>query len=118
MLPGIWMSVNSNSISVRDSRMASASSALTASMAVNPASSTISTARMRNSISSSTTRTEAGTAGTTAGSIETMVWHFHLEPMDQPAPVAHLWLRTVQLERLGSSDLTGVEEQPDNIRTA
>src|SRR4030088_3647877 len=73
---------------------------------------------MRSSISSSTTRTEGGSAGTTAGSIETMVWHFHLEPMDQPAPVAHLWLRTVQLERLRWSDLTGAEEQRDNIHTA
>jgi hypothetical protein len=57
MLPGIWMSVNSSSMSERDWRIASASSALMASTAANPASSTMSTARMRNIISSSTTRT-------------------------------------------------------------
>src|SRR5205807_8223506 len=57
MLPGIWMSENSSEMSERDSRMASASSALTASTAVKPASSTMSTARRRNTISSSTTRT-------------------------------------------------------------
>src|SRR3954462_3877677 len=51
------MSENSSEMSERDSRMASASSALTASTAVKPASSTISTARIRNTISSSTTRT-------------------------------------------------------------
>jgi hypothetical protein len=56
-LPGIWMSVNSSEISERDSRIESASSALTASSELNPASSTISTARMRSTISSSTTRT-------------------------------------------------------------
>src|SRR4051794_34843668 len=44
-------------MSDRDSRMARASSALTASTAVKPASSTMSTARRRNTISSSTTRT-------------------------------------------------------------
>ena len=36
MLPGIWMSVNSISMSERDSRIASASSALTASTGVEP----------------------------------------------------------------------------------
>src|SRR3954452_15175153 len=51
------MSENSSEMSDRDSRMASASSALTAWTAVKPASSTISTARIRNTISSSTTRT-------------------------------------------------------------
>src|SRR5665213_925634 len=51
------MSVNSSEISERDSRIESASSALTASSELNPASSTISTARMRSTISSSTTRT-------------------------------------------------------------
>src|SRR5205085_7865321 len=51
------MSENSSEMSERDSRMARASSALTACTAVKPASSTISTARIRNTISSSTTRT-------------------------------------------------------------
>src|SRR6476619_4688582 len=60
MLPGIWISENSSEMSQRDSRMESASSALTASTAVNPASSTMSTARMRRTISSSTTRTFGG----------------------------------------------------------
>src|SRR3954449_13565272 len=57
IVPGIWMSEKSSEMSERTSRMESASSALTASTAVNPASSTMSTARMRNTISSSTTRT-------------------------------------------------------------
>src|SRR5436190_1645741 len=60
MRPGIWMSVKSNAMSDLDSRIATASSASTASTGVKPASSTISTARMRNSMSSSTTRTTAG----------------------------------------------------------
>src|SRR6185369_5599104 len=47
-------------MSERDSRSASASSALTASIAVNPASSTMSTARKRSTISSSTTSTFVG----------------------------------------------------------
>src|SRR5271168_2319614 len=51
------MSVNNRSMSERDSRIAMASSAFTASTGVNPASSTISTARIRSTISSSTTRT-------------------------------------------------------------
>src|SRR3954470_15952422 len=50
-------------MSERDSRMARASSALTASTAVNPASSTMSTARRRNTISSSTTRTFVADVG-------------------------------------------------------
>src|SRR3954452_22697394 len=44
-------------MSERDSRMPMASSAFTASMAVKPASSTISAARIRSTISSSTTST-------------------------------------------------------------
>src|SRR6185437_10304386 len=59
------MSVNNRSMSERDSRMAIASSALTASTGVNPASSTISTARIRSTISSSTTRT----LGTPVGAV-------------------------------------------------
>src|SRR6476620_10931449 len=51
------MAVNSRDMSERDSRMDSASSELTASTEWNPASSTMSTARMRKTISSSTTRT-------------------------------------------------------------
>src|ERR1700722_1938877 len=57
MLPGIWMSVNSSEMSERDSRIDIASSALTASTGRNPASSTMSTARIRRIISSSTTST-------------------------------------------------------------
>src|SRR3954453_10422723 len=51
------MSVNSTAMSERDSKMAIASSAFTASIALNPASSTISAARIRSTISSSTTST-------------------------------------------------------------
>src|SRR3954467_3006577 len=54
------MSEKRSDISERDSRMESASSALTASTALKPASSTISTARIRSTISSSTTRTFGG----------------------------------------------------------
>src|SRR5437588_7290649 len=80
MLPGIWISVNSNSMSERASRIARASSALTASSGVNPASSTMSTARMRSIISSSTTRT--------AGAAKAMfARRFHLELMDSPRQV-------------------------------
>src|SRR3954453_10655953 len=57
------MSENRRDMSERDSRMESASSAFTASTAVNPASSTISTARIRSTISSSTTRTFGGMVG-------------------------------------------------------
>src|SRR3954454_9676164 len=60
IVPGIWMSEKRSDISERDSRMESASSALTASTALKPASSTISTARIRSTISSSTTRTFGG----------------------------------------------------------
>ena len=57
MLPGIWISVNNRDMSDRDSRIEIAWSALMASTGQNPASSTMSTARIRNIISSSTIRT-------------------------------------------------------------
>jgi len=58
--PGIWISVHISATSDRDSRMATASAASSASSGVYPASSTMSTARMRSIISSSTMRTTAG----------------------------------------------------------
>src|ERR1051325_7624737 len=72
------MSENSSEMSERDSRIARASSALTACTAVKPASSTISTARIRNTISSSTTRTfVAGTGGgEDVVGLEDMTWDF------------------------------------------
>src|SRR5438105_1700424 len=51
------MSVNSREMSEWDSRIESAWSASTASTGMKPASSTMSTARIRRTISSSTTRT-------------------------------------------------------------
>src|SRR3954451_23887139 len=72
MVPGIWMSLNRSEMSDRDSRIAMASSALTACTGQKPASSTISTARMRRIISSSTTRT----FGKEVGVVDICVRHF------------------------------------------
>src|SRR5947209_1559791 len=75
------MSENSSEMSERDSRMASASSALTACTAVKPASSTISTARIRNTISSSTTRTFVVVGVSDVIDPEDMAWAFFLVEM-------------------------------------
>src|SRR3954471_8584819 len=72
MVPGIWMSLNRSEMSDRDSRIAMASSALTACTGQKPASSTISTARMRRIISSSTTRT----LGNEVGDVDICARHF------------------------------------------
>src|SRR5215212_8509206 len=81
------MSENSSEMSERDSRMASASSALTAWTAVKPASSTMSTARIRNTISSSTTRTFVVVGVGDVIDPEDMAWAF-ISPCDEQVPPA------------------------------